>query len=79
MEPLHPIICLEPFEIAHVDYAGPYTTAGTGRKRFCLFAIDAYTGWLEVYPTAVATGSATIASLEAYCKRFGFPHILHSD
>ena len=30
VELLHPIICLEPFEIVHVDYAGPYTTAGTG-------------------------------------------------
>jgi len=79
VEPLRPIIYLEPFEIVHVDYAGPYTTAGTGRKRFCLFVINAFTGWLEVYPTAAATGSTTIAYLEAYCERFGFPQILHSD
>jgi len=68
VELLRPIICLEPFEIMQVDYAGLYTTAGTGRKRFCLFVINAFTGWLEVYPTAVATGRATITSLEVYCK-----------
>jgi hypothetical protein len=79
VEPLRPIICLEPFEIVHVDYAGPYTAASTARKRFCLFAIDAFTGWLEIYPTTTATGNTTVTSLEAYCKRFGFPQVLHSD
>jgi len=79
VEPLRPIICLEPFEIVHVDYAGPYTAAGNARKRFCLFAIDAFTGWLEIFPTTTATGNTTVAALEGYCKRFGFPQILHSD
>jgi hypothetical protein len=70
---------VEPFEIIHLDYAGPYTAAGTARRCFCLFAIDALTGWLEIYPTTTATGNTTITSLEGYCKRFGFPQVLHSD
>jgi hypothetical protein len=79
VEPLGPIIYLEPFEIVHVDYAGPYTAASAARKRYCLFIIDAFTGWLEVCPTTAATGSATITSLGGDCKRFGVPQILHSD
>jgi transposase InsO family protein len=72
-------MCLEPFEIIHVDYTGPYTAASAAWKLFCLFIIDAFTGWLEVYPTTAATGNATITSLGGYCKRFGFLQILHSD
>jgi len=79
VEPLRPIICLKPFEIVYVDYVGPYMTAGTGRKGFSLFVIDTFIGWLQVYLTAVATSSATITSLKGYCKRFGFPQVLHSD
>jgi hypothetical protein len=79
VKPLRPIICLEPFKIVHVDYVGPYTASSAARKCFCLFIIDAFTGWLKVYPTTAATGSATITSLNGYCKRFGFPQILHSD
>jgi hypothetical protein len=62
-----------------VDYVGPYTAAGTARKRFCLFAIDPFTGWLEIYPTTAVTGSTTVTSLGSYCKRFGFLQVLHSD
>jgi len=79
VEPLCPIICLEPFEIVHVDYVGPYTAAGNAQKRFCLFAIDAFMGWLEILPSTTATGNTTVAALEGYCKQFSFPQILHSD
>jgi hypothetical protein len=77
VEPLRPIVCLEPFELVHVDYAGPYE-ASKG-KRHCLYIIDAFTGWLEIVPTAVANGKATIEALREYCYRFGYPQILHSD
>jgi len=79
VKPLWPIICLELFEIVQVDYVGPYTAAGTARKHFYLFAIYAFTGWLEIYPTTMATGNTTVISLGGYCKRFGFPQVLHSD
>jgi len=77
VQPLSPIICLETFELVHIDYAGPY--GPSNGKRHCLYIIDAFTGWLEIVPTAVANGKATIEVLTGFCYRFGYPLILHSD
>jgi transposase InsO family protein len=77
VEPLRPIVCLEPFELVHIDYAGPYEPSKG--KRHCLYIIDAFTGWLEIVPTAVANGKATIEALTRFCHRFGYPLVLHSD
>jgi transposase InsO family protein len=77
VEPLRPIVCLEPFEIIHVDYSGPYEPSAG--KKYCLYIIDAFTGWLEVEACSRATGDMSIRLLEEYCKRFGFPQVIHSD
>jgi hypothetical protein len=77
VEPLRPIVCLEPFEIIHVDYSGPYEPSSG--KKYCLYMIDAFTGWLEVEACPRATGAMTIRLLEVYCKRVGFPRVIHSD
>jgi transposase InsO family protein len=77
VEPLRPIVCLEPFEIIHVDYSGPYEQSAG--KRYCLYIIDAFTGWLEVEACSRATAEMTIRLLEGYCTRFGFPRVIHSD
>ncbi|KAA8914034.1 hypothetical protein FN846DRAFT_771493 [Sphaerosporella brunnea] len=54
LEPLRPIVCFEPFEIIHVDYSGPYQPSAG--NRYCLYIIDAFTGWLEVKACSRATG-----------------------
>jgi hypothetical protein len=76
-EPLRPIICLEPFEIVTVDYSGPYETCRG--YHYCLYIIDNFTGWLEVFPTRKADGETTKKALIAYAYRFGYPRVLHSD
>jgi hypothetical protein len=76
-EPLRPIICLEPFEIVTVDYSGPYETCRG--YHYCLYIIDNFTGWLEVFPTRKADGETTKKALIAYSYRFGYPRVLHSD
>jgi hypothetical protein len=71
VEPLRPMVCLEPFELVHVDNAGSYE-ARKG-KRHCLYIIDTFTEWLEIIPTAVANGKATIEALREFCYQFGYP------
>ena len=48
------------------------------RKMFLLI-IDAHSKWLEVYPTAVTTSTATIALLRKSFATFGLPEVVMLD
>ena len=53
--PLHPWEWpSRPWERIHIDYAGPFL------GKMFLIMVDAYSKWLEVHPTNVATSRATI-------------------
>ena len=47
--------------------------------QYFLVVVDAYSKWLEVFPTKFCTSSATIRLLDGLFARFGFPEIIVSD
>ena len=62
-----------PWERVHIDYAGPFL------GNMFLIMVDAYSKWLEVHPTNVATSRATIEKLRATFAIHGIPTTLVSD
>lgn len=62
-----------PWYRIHIDYAGPV------RGTYLLIIIDAYSKWLEVYPTSKITSKVTIECLRDCFARFGLPAVLVSD
>ena len=72
--PLHPWEWLsKPWERIHVDYAGPFM------GKMFLVIEDAYSKWLEVHPTRVATSAATIEKLRSTFATHGLPTTIVCD
>ena len=72
--PLHPWEWpSRPWERVHIDYAGPFL------GKMFLIMVDAYSKWLEVHPTNVATSRGMIEKLRATFAIHGIPTTLVSD
>ena len=72
--PLHPWEWpSRPWERLHIDYAGPFL------GKMFLIMVDAYSKWLEVHPTNVATSRATIEKPRATFAIHAIPTTLVSD
>ena len=72
--PLHPWEWpSRPWEIIHIDYAGPFL------GKMLLIMVDAYSKWLEVHPTNVATSRATTEKLRSTFAIHGLPKTIVSD
>ena len=54
----------------HVDYAGPFL------GKMFLRIVDAYSKWIDVRPTNVATSEATIEKLRVTFANQGVPEVL---
>jgi hypothetical protein len=52
----HPFTCASyyPFEVIHLDHIGPLTADAHGNK-FILVLIDAFSRWVELFPTKTTT------------------------
>ena len=52
----HPFTCASynPFEVLHLDHIGPLKVDAAGNK-FILVIIDAFSRWVELYPTKTTT------------------------
>ena len=72
--PLHPWSWpSKPWTRIHLDYAGPFM------GRMFLLIIDAHSKWLDVYPTATTTSTATISLLRKSFSTFGLPEVVVTD
>nr|XP_049612389.1 protein NYNRIN-like [Syngnathus scovelli] len=68
---------LYPFQTIHMDYIQLHKCEG---KEYCLVIIDAFTKWVETFPTKHAD---VLAVAKALCKdiipRYGIPEKIYSD
>ncbi|XP_059058843.1 uncharacterized protein K02A2.6-like [Achroia grisella] len=63
----------EPWQRLHIDFAGPV------HGYQLLVVVDAFTKWVEIYPTKITTSSWCIAKLKELFTTYGIPHTLASD
>ena len=72
--PLHPWEWpSRPWERIHIDYVGPFL------GKIFLIMVDAYSKWLNVHPTIVATSRATIEKLRSTFAIHGVPTTIVND
>ena len=72
--PLHPWEWPEkPWSRIHIDHAGPFM------GQLFLIVIDAYSKWIEVYPTSSAGAIASIEKLRQAFANHGLPEMVVSD
>ena len=62
-----------PWTRLHADYAGPCN--GT----YFLVIVDAFSKWVEVFPTTTTSSSVTITALRSCFSRFGLPVTFVTD
>ncbi len=70
----HPFTCASynPFEVLHLDHIGPLRADING-SMFILVIIDAFSRWVELYPTKTTTAVETVSCI------FGIPEVVHTD
>jgi len=76
----HPFTCASynPFEVLHLDHIGPLRPDAKGNM-FILVIIDAFSRWVELYPTATTTAVETASCIFQHFGRFGQPEVIHTD
>ena len=62
-----------PWEIIHIDYAGPYL------GEMFLVDVDAYSRWLEVKVMKETTSGKIIEELRSIFATHGFPQVIVSN
>ena len=68
----HPFTCASynPFEVLHFDHIGPLRADVNG-SMFILVIIDAFSRWMELYPTKTTTAVETASCIFQHFGRFG--------
>jgi hypothetical protein len=76
----HPFTCASynPFEVLHLDHIGPLKNDAAGNK-FILVIIDAFSRWVELYPTKTTTALESALCIFQHMGRFGSPEVIHTD
>ena len=76
----HPFTCASynPFEVLHLDHIGPLRADING-SMFILMIIDAFSRWVELYPTKTTTAVETASCIFQHFGRFGTPEVVHTD
>ena len=73
-QPLHPWEYPgKPWSRLHIDYAGPMD------GKMFLVVVDAYSKWMDIFPTSGSTSAITIAKLRGLFSTHGLPDLLVSD
>ncbi len=67
---MHPII--------HLDHIGPLTKDAHGNE-YILVIIDAFSRWVELFPTKSTTAAETASVILNHIGRFGSPEVIHTD
>ena len=63
----------KPWHRIHIDYAGPID------GKYFLVVVDAYSKWVEIFPTTSTTTKETVACLQHAFALFGLPVTIVSD
>ena len=67
-----------PFEVLHLDHIGPLRPDIHGNM-FILVIIDAFSRWVELYPTKSTTAVESASCIFQHFGRFGNPEVVHTD
>ena len=67
-----------PFEVLHLDHIGPLPKDAHGNE-YILVIIDAFSRWVELFPTKSTTAAETASMILNHVGRFGSPEIIHTD
>ncbi len=67
-----------PFEVLHLGHIGPLRADVNG-SMFILVIIDAFSRWVELYPTKTTTAAETASCIFQHFGRFGTPEVVHTD
>ena len=62
-----------PYERIHLDYCGPMD------GHMFLVVVDAFSKWVDIYPTTVATTATTLDKLRTAFAAWGLPRVLCTD
>ena len=67
-----------PFEVIHLDHIGPLPADKHGNK-FILVLIDAFSRWVELFPTKTTNALESASCMIQHFGRFGTPEVVHTD
>ena len=67
-----------PIEVLHLDHIGPLTKDAHGNE-YILVIIDAFSRWVELFPTKSTTAAETASMILNHISRFGSPEVIHTD
>ncbi len=67
-----------PFEVLHLDHIGPLTNDAHGNE-YILVIIDAFSRWVELFPTKSTTAAETASIMLNHIGRFGSSDVIHTD
>ena len=62
----------------HLDHIGPLTNDAHGNE-YILAVIDAFSRWIELFPTKSTTAIETASAILNHIGRFGTPEVIHTD
>ena len=62
----------------HLDQIGPLTKDAHGND-YILVIIDAFSRWIELFPTMSTTAVETASVILNHIGRFGTPEVIHTD
>jgi hypothetical protein len=76
----HPFTCAAyyPFEVIALDHIGPLVIDEKGHQ-YVLVIIDAFSRWVELYPTKGVTADETAKCIFQHLGRFGAPERILTD
>ncbi len=70
-----------PFDVLHLDHIGPLTKDAhwTTGNEYILVIIDAFSRWVELFPTKSTTAAETESVMLNHIGRFGSSEVIHTD
>ena len=74
----HQVASYNPFESLHIDHIGPLPSDNKGNTHI-LVMIDAFSRWVELFPTKTTGASEAAGCTFQHFGRFGTPYVLHTD
>ena len=67
-----------PFEVIHLDHIGPLPADEHGNK-FILVLIDAFSTWVELFPSKTTNTLESASCMIHHFGCFGTPEVVHTD
>jgi hypothetical protein len=77
---MHPFTCASynPFESLHIDHIDPLPVDDKGNSHI-LVMIDAFSRWVDLFPTKATGASEAAGCIFQHFGRFGTPNVIHTD